>query len=363
MTGGARTQRTLAILFVVAATTTCAQTEEGSEVVALAPFAASPAPLSHNKSVALVDTKTACVIESFEFRILCTNPKGVTVGAFGGEGEGPGEYLNPVHVFRESPGKVAVYDRKLARLGVFEPAGTRLSEMTLRGPFWVHGTWGARVYGEVGLGMGPSGPEVEIQLLDAASGEIVWQRSIYRIAETECGRVGSGMPRPEGGYVFWACDSELAFLDDLNGEATKVVHSPTYSAELPNERDVDAYLFDMARLAGTMSMPKSAMERYASGFRERPKRWFHGWRTLSYDGLDRLWVATTRDHDAFSYFEVWVGTEYAGAVRIRDRLMGYDILDSTLVALVERKPDQHGIAQRGIDWYDISEVELGRQGH
>ena len=43
--------------------------------------------------------------------------------------------------------------------------------------------------------------------------------------------------------------------------------------------------------------------------------------------------------------------------------MGYDILDSTLVALVERKPDRHGIAQRGIDWYDISEVELGRQGH
>ena len=297
---------TLAILFVVAATTTCAQTEEGGEVVALAPFAASPAPLSHNKSVALVDTKTACVIESFEFRILCTNPKGVTVGAFGGEGEGPGEYLNPVHVFRESPGMVAVYDRKLARLGVFEPAGTRLSEMTLRGPFWVHGTWGARVYGEVGLGMGPSGPEVEIQLLDAASGEIVWQRSIYRIAETECGRVGSGMPRPDGGYVFWACDSELAFLDDLNGKAE--------------------------------GCP-------------------------SYDGHDRLWVATTRDHDAFSYFEVWVGTEYAGAVRIRDRLMGYDILDSTLVALVERKPDQHGIAQRGIDWYDISEVELGRQGH
>jgi len=118
---------------------------------------------------------------------------------------------------------------------------------------------------------------------------------------------------------------------------------PTYSAELPNERDVEAYLYDMARLGGVMSLPQSAMEPYAMGFRERPKRWFHGFRTFAYDGRGRLWVATTRDRDTFSYFEVWVGTEYAGAVRIRDRLVGYDILGSTLVALVERQPDQNGM--------------------
>ena len=64
----------------------------------------------------------------------------------------------------------------------------------------------------------------------------------------------------------------------------------------------------------------------------------------------------------YSYFDIWVGTEYAGTVRIRDRLMGYDVLDSTLVALVERKPDADGIAQRALDWYDIGGVPFGVGG-
>ena len=47
-------------------------------------------------------------------------------------------------------------------------------------------------------------------------------------------------------------------------------------------------------------------------------------------------------------------------MRIRDRLIDYDMLGSTLVALVERKPDRYGIAQLAIDWYDIGGVEVGR---
>ena len=39
--------------------------------------------------------------------------------------------------------------------------------------------------------------------------------------------------------------------------------------------------------------------------------------------------------------------------------MGYDILGSTLAALVERKPGPDGIAPRAIDWYDIGDVEFG----
>ena len=354
--GQAAARNTLAALCLATVAVTCGRQDHRERSVALAPFAASPAPLSDNKSVALVDAKTVCVIESFDVRVRCTDPGGVTVGAFGGKGEGPGEFLNPVHVFRESPGLVGVFDRRLARVTVFEPVGTSLSETMLQGPFWVHGTWGTWLYGEVGLGIGSRGPEIEIQLLDRSSGDVVWQRSIYGIAETECGTVGSGVPRPHGGYVFWACDSQLVFLDDLNGQAAKVVPMPTYSGELPSARDVDTYLYDMARLSGAMSVPKSAMEPYAAGFSERPKKWFHGSETFGYDSNDRLWVATTRDHDVFSYFEIWIGTEYAGTVQIRDRLMGFDILDSTLVALVERQPDRSGIAQKAIDWYDISEV-------
>ena len=41
--------------------------------------------------------------------------------------------------------------------------------------------------------------------------------------------------------------------------------------------------------------------------------------------------------------------------------MGYGISDPTLAALVERPPDANGGAHRAIDWYDIGEVEFGRE--
>lgn len=71
--------------------------------------------------------------------------------------------------------------------------------------------------------------------------------------------------------------------------------------------------------------------------------------------------AQPSERDAFSYFDIWTGTDYAGTVRIRDRLMGYDISDPTLAALVERPPDENGDAHRATDWYDIGEVEFGRE--
>ena len=90
----------------------------------------------------------------------------------------------------------------------------------------------------------------------------------------------------------------------------------------------------------------------------KPKIAFLGTRTLVFDSKDRLWYATTRDRDDFSYLDVWVETTYAGTVRIRDRLMAYDILGSTLVAFVERKPGRDGIAAGAIDWYDIADLEF-----
>ena len=80
---------------------------------------------------------------------------------------------------------------------------------------------------------------------------------------------------------------------------------------------------------------------------------------FGFDNQDRLWVATTRDRDTFSYFDVWIGTGYVGTVRIRERLLGFDLLGSTLVALVERRPGPDGIASRAIDWYRIDGLQLG----
>lgn len=350
--------RAAGAMIVGVASTACGSPLEAPETVALEPFAEVSAPLSDNHDVAVVSQETACVIESFEYRVICRTLDGVTVGTFGRQGEGPGEFLFP-SIVRQSHGRVATWDVRLGRVSVFDPDGTAVSEFPVSGRFHVNGISAMGVHGAEGFGPGTDGPLIENQVRDAATGEIVWRRSIYETADTECGSVGPGMPYLDGGFVFWACQGALVFLADRDTEAARVVMSPTYAAELPNQRDIDAYLGDMAKMAGTMSMPRSAMEPYAAAFRETPKKLFHVPRTFNTDGQGRLWVATTRDRDAFSYFDIWSGTEHVGTARIRDRLMGYDILDSTLVVLVERKPDRDGIAQRALDWYHIGGVGFG----
>lgn len=141
-----------------------------------------------------------------------------------------------------------------------------------------------------------------------------------------------------------------------------MVRSVTYDSEPWNDRDVAAHLDGIAFIGG-VSPPASAMKKYEEEFRAEARRWFISPDALVFDARDRLWYATTRDRDDFSYLDVWVGSEYAGTVRIRDRLMGYDVLGSTLVALVERKPGRDGIAAQALDWYDIGDLEFGQREH
>jgi len=67
-----------------------------------------------------------------------------------------------------------------------------------------------------------------------------------------------------------------------------------------------------------------------------------------------LRVATTRDHDEFSYFDVFRGSDLVSSVRARDRVLGYDILGTVLAVLVERRfPAEDGVRARAVDWYSI----------
>ena len=94
-------------------------------------------------------------------------------------------------------------------------------------------------------------------------------------------------------------------------------------------------------------------------YKARPKDWFMGGQAMKFDSRSRLWIGTRHDHSDYSYIDVWTGTEYSGSVRVHDRLIGFDILGSTLVTVVRRPPDRRGILGQAIDWYDIREVEFG----
>lgn len=155
-----------------------------------------------------------------------------------------------------------------------------------------------------------------------------------------------------------ACDGHLIFVGDT-GEAT-VLRAPTYVPELPNEPDVarrEEELLALNRSQGFSRTP--AIDEALEDYRATPKHYYLSAGEQLFDAANRYWIATQRDHYEWSYLDVYENAEYVGSVRVRDRLRAFDLLGSTLVALVDRQvgpDDADGIPDRALDWYDIGNL-------
>lgn len=329
-----------------AAAASCSPGDEYTWVTSdLAPVSSTPAPFTDRYEIALVDDDIACVTNSFEFQVLCHARKGEVLAAFGREGDGPGEFSIPPALSRAPGGTLATFSED--RLTVFETDGRMVSETRLPVTFpQLAGPVGTTVFAQYarrGVDMTP----VEI---DFATGEVVWERhGINDIGRTECGRMSLGVASPNGGWTFPACQSELVFLEHRDDASATVIRSPTYSDELPNKRDI----------AEVEELSARYVWYDVVSYQATPKRNHLRRRPLAYDRRGRLWVATQRDRATFSYFDIFdEGMEHVGSVRIRDRILAYDLYGSTLAALVERTPDADGIARLATDWYDIGRLDF-----
>lgn len=357
---------TAAATVALAATPSCAPDRSGApEVTELLPFASSDAPLSASDDIAIVSGEIACVINSYETRIHCVDRSDGGVAVFGREGEGPGEFDGLNAIERGPGGQVVAIDVGSARMTFFEPDGSLVSETPLPPLFLPSQLRGDHLFGSVmgipDFASGETQPTFVPVAADANSGEVLWERTdLADAVERECFTGAVGASTPGGGLVFEVCGDELAFLADRDAPSATVLASPSYVETLPNDRDVSDQMEGFTHLGRRQGMSDSAIAAIVAEFREKPREWILKPDPFGFDHRDRLWVATTRDHDTFSYFDIWADTAYTGAVRVRDRLMGFDIYGTTLVTLVERTPGANGIGERAIDWYDIGEVDDGR---
>ncbi len=325
-------------------------------------------PLSESEEVALLaDERTACVIDSYEVRVRCVDAEGSVVGAFGREGEGPGEFGEPTYLTRGEAGTVGVVDSGLGRFTVFEPSGAHVSEVMLPEVFQPFPAFGAAVSGVsldymVMLGH-MSGSLMTRYEVDLASGEVVREEgSPPGPWDIECGQVIHGIPHPAGGWAFVACEGHLIFVGDT-GDAT-VFRAPMYVPELPDERDV-ARLEEMLRgFNRRRGFPTSqGVEEQLESYRATPKNYYLSAGEQLFDEANHYWIATQRDQHEWSWLDVYENAEYLGSVRVRDRLRAFDLLGSTLVVLVDRQvgpDDPDGIPDRALDWYDIGDLPFRR---
>ncbi len=348
------------IVGLTAVTATCSPEPMPESTIALTPTA-SVSTDAFGSHVALISADVACAPDSYQFRVKCYGRGGEVVGAWGREGEGPGEFQDLMQVRRWPNQRVAVFGLG-GRMSVFEPTGTFVSEFRIPGTIMVNGIDSTTVFGlEPRLG----GGGLWLVELDVESGKVVWERAGYAdigAEETACGRKRSGVPTPEDGWVFAACGHQLVFMEHRDDPVVTVFDAPNYVEEFPNQRDVLIMrsTLESPALQGSFNVPPpSQREQYIADYRARPKEWFIGSQAMEFDSRDRFWIGTRRDHSDYSYIDVWTGTEYTGSARIRDRLVAFDILGSTLVTVVRRPPDRNGFSMEAVDWYDIGDVRFG----
>ena len=360
-----------AVAALLALTAACVEEDAAGETIFTPEVIGTAAlPLSESENVALLaDERTACVVDSYEIQVRCVDGEGAVVGVFGREGEGPGEFGSPSYLARGVDGTVGVHDGDLGRFTVFEPSGARLSEVVVAADYYVPFRSFDDVLSGVSLdifamlGGGNSGPLMTRFDVNITTGEVLREAaSPSGPWDVACGEVVYGIPDRGEGWVFMACEGHLIFVGDT-GDAT-VLRAPTYLAELPDDRDVARREEIILSVSRMIDQPAPAgLEGMLEEYRATPKEYRLGTQHQLVDAANRYWIATLRDTHDWSYLDVYENAGYVGSVRVRDRLRGFDLLGSTLVALVERQvgaDDADGIPDRALDWYDIGDFGLRR---
>lgn len=345
--------------------------DPGYPVVAPEPVATTSIPYTASGSIALLsDEGTACVAQSYEVQVRCVGRDGSLVGVFGREGDGPGEFARLGALVGGRHGTVGVMDIGSNRFSVFEPAGVFVRDVLTPGralavtpaePFGETVTLVGALTRDGRQGQGVPGSDYIAFEIDLASGETIRQEGIPQAdVDLECARRYHAFPNPAGGWIRVACRGHL-ILVAADGTA-EGVRSPAYFDELPREREI-------ARRAGQLDAltrrPRGPAVRpeWLESYRDAPKFYHLEGALGRFDPAGHLWIATQRDHNEFSYLDLFTVRDRAflGSVKVRDHMKGFDLVGSTLVVLAERaagSDDLDGIPDVAIDWYDVSDLRL-----
>lgn len=350
------------------------QTESGSQPLQLDPYASVIAPPSLIDEIVLLEGERACVIDTYWYRVVCTDPGGDSF-RFGREGEGPGEFTDPTEVLRGPAGMIGVVDPRSNRLSMFLRSGEFVAStpglqgipgiLTSSGPSATGGTMATsfRKFGP-DRRSGSSTAQAEI---DTATGRVVWERTFPDEADVvNCSTPRPGSPRRQmgtgyddgdGGLVFVTCYGEfLVWYADRDADEPGAIVRTTYVERYPTDEDVASELRFLNSIPSGGFRPDVDEE----DIRARPKAWY-GARVV--DDECRFWAVSHWNSSdvtpSLSYIDMFrltdTGPGYALTLQVADKVVGMDVLGNALAVLVERETGGV-VRERRVDWYDVTDV-------
>ena len=304
-------------------------------------------PPSGREGVAVLDDGTACVIQSYDVGVRCGDRSWDRVVLVGSEGSGPGEFKRVSQISRTDEGLLAVIDGGMRRLTVFE--GTKPVQ-TLRIPP------GLRFLGiptdSLILGSTFVTPDFD---LSTPGGTVHWLRpqdpqSSDSLTLRHDSRIGAHAyfhgARLAGNrdLLFYAGDSILVQFDSAGRLINEmpVVH---LGSGLLTEPDVAQYVDDMTTGLRTPPSPDEIAEYRAT----RMPAVVPGTGIVT-GPFGTVWIARQEGRLEESVLEVRTADGSATTIKVGGRLLGFDILDSTLVVL--RDP-MLPTAERELSWHRI----------
>jgi len=304
---------------------------------------------SENNSITLITEQQACIIDSYEVRVMCGDRQWRTTQSYGGQGEGPGQFRQPAALIRLAAGQIGVVDLDLQRLTIL-PGTETVRVPPLFRP--LAGIESDTLVAGLFESFSRDRTTVNAAWLSLSSDSLL-NRVAFRYQPSDDWPIRpfliGGTTLGDGDFVFNISNRAVVRYGPdgaLIGEFDIPEREPVY----PSEEDVRRRAQDIRRIFG-----ETPRLQELETFAETAKAPLLPWSPVLVGPDDFIFIGSSRDRETHSYIDVLQDGRQVGTLRVRGRLLSFDVLDDTLATLVERtgQADEDGLTPRGIDWYQI----------
>jgi hypothetical protein len=366
-----RSVRLPAIALAVAGTAAC---QSGTVDVPTEPdgirlehvLSSDQVPYSQTDEFAVLGGNELCMFDSYNVALLCGDRYWRNVSTVASEGSGPGEVLPHGGLLSAPHDGFAYLDRGNGRMSFFSTDGIYAGSAT-RLPGAIGNDIGTdsivAVFAQPIPSTRPTQRMFRVNAFSGVATDTVRLRFNPGLVGMDTAIIIDGLLAPDGrilarinsggeGWLAWYAP---------DGEFTQLLDFPAFGPVYPSERDIEEHTAGYRLIFGRPP-PEADIRRFAERPLGRlPRGSVH--RTVQLDSEGRAWVVTTRPSELGSHIEIFEGSKHLGTLAVPGRLRGIQIVDSTLVAMVDAmEPDADGLYPRRFDWYRIVSARPARTG-